>query len=595
MRNYGSYVIMPTHQGTIISIKSIAPQAAIRLKALFKSVKTGDRPPIRITMTNQAAEDFDWFLKRYPMSPLTDASKGLLDRAVESSQARWDSIEQAISGQTTIDIPMLDSKLRPYQSAAVASLMISKRMLCGDDVGLGKTFVALGLLANAEARPALVVVQSHLIKQWQEMITKHLGLVSREIKTKNPNVEKLKPADVYVTSYTRISGWVDPMCSGAIKSVVFDEAQELRLDTSDKYAAAKSISKACEYVLGLSATPVYNYGIEVFNVLKVISPDIMPSRDEFLREWCLGDFKGRVQDPKALGAWLRDQQVLLRRTRAEVGLELEETNRIVHTIPYDQSEEDKVIDLAKKLAMKTISGSFVESGQAAREFDMMLRMATGMAKAKSVAAYVKILLDNGEPVLLAGWHRDVYDVWLKELAEYKPVLYTGSESAVGKHKSKEDFIKGRSKLMIISLRSGVGLDGLQGVCSTVVFGELDWSPQVHDQVIGRLRRDGQKTQVTAMFLVCDGGSDPPMVDLLGLKRSQNQGVMDPNAEVVATVSDDGRIKQMARKFLEMKESNAKGNRGRHEGSDDEGPGRQQTLALPCGSAGIPAREDSEVL
>ena len=75
---------------------------------------------------------------------------------------------------------------------------------------------------------------------------------------------------------------------------------------------------------------------------------------------------------------------------------------------------------------------------------------------------------------------------------------------------------GKSKVMFISLRSGAGLNGLQHVCSDVVVGELDWSPQVHKQLIGRVRRWGQLLRVTAHFLHVNGGSDPVIMEVLGL-------------------------------------------------------------------------------
>jgi len=102
------------------------------------------------------------------------------------------------------------------------------------------------------------------------------------------------------------------------------------------------------------------------------------------------------------------------------------------------------------------------------------------------------------------------------------------------------------------LRSGVGLDGLQGVCSSVVFGELDWSPAIHEQVIGRLRRDGQDDQVQAYFCIAQQGSDNSMVSVLGLKSAQSQGITDPFAAPTVTESDNSRIKQMARNFLTEK-------------------------------------------
>lgn len=83
----------------------------------------------------------------------------------------------------------------------------------------------------------------------------------------------------------------------------------------------------------------------------------------------------------------------------------------------------------RALALRVTSGSFTDRGMAAREFDMRMRQATGVAKAPHVANFVKMLLEAKLPVLLFGWHREVYDLWLNKLAAYNPLLFTGSESA----------------------------------------------------------------------------------------------------------------------------------------------------------------------
>jgi len=84
----------------------------------------------------------------------------------------------------------------------------------------------------------------------------------------------------------------------------------------------------------------------------------------------------------------------------------------------------------------------------------------------------------------------------------------------------------------------------------VVFGELDWSPGVHHQLTGRLDRDGQPNQVTAIYLVTDSGTDPLMVDMLGLKSSQAEGIMNPHEDdVMMMQSDDTRIKKLAENIL----------------------------------------------
>jgi hypothetical protein len=90
------------------------------------------------------------------------------------------------------------------------------------------------------------------------------------------------------------------------------------------------------------------------------------------------------------------------------------------TCPMTKRSSRPTKPLRAKLALKVLSGSFTERGQAARELDMWARRVTGVAKARHVAAYVKILLEAKTPIILGGWHRDVYDIWLKELAPYNP-------------------------------------------------------------------------------------------------------------------------------------------------------------------------------
>lgn len=194
-----------------------------------------------------------------------------------------------------------------------------------------------------------------------------------------------------------------------------------------------------------------------------------------------------------------------------------------------------------------------EKMQASGEFDRLIRQATGVAKAPHVAQFVRMLVETGEQVVLFGWHRAVYDIWMEQLAEFNPVMYTGSESPKQKAYAKEEFVSGRSKVIILSLRSGAGLDGLQDAASIAVFGELDWSPGVHDQGIGRVdrdRSDGLLNYVVAYFVTCSQGADPAMMEVLGVKKEQIEGVINPDNQMIQPRDMEGRqLADVARKFL----------------------------------------------
>lgn len=538
-------------------IEAAQPHICIRLKQIFPKIPSHGIPPFEFANTPENCRELEWFMHRYPLVISKPDMKRMLTGKKEYISHLSDTEAILLPNYIPRDVILNPGyAARNYQLKAKDLILKVKRLLLGDDTGLGKTLSAIITMLEPNTLPATVTVQTHLPKQWKDEIEKYTNLKVHLIKGTRPY--DLPEADVYIFKYSCLSGWVDVFTQRIFKTSIFDECQELRRRESAKYRGAKVLSDHVDHCVGLSATPVYNYGDEIFNILDLIKSGCLGDRDDFLREWAsyIGKDRWMINDPNALGTYLRQEHLMLRRTRKEVNRELPPVNTIIHTVDYDHNEADKAEEFARMLAIKVTTASFVERGSAARELDAFVRHTTGVAKAHSVAAYVRILLENNEPVLLAGWHRKVYEIWLEELAEFNPVMYTGSESPAQKEKSKQAFISGETNLMIISDRSGVGLDGLQKRCSLVVIGELDWSPQVHHQLISRIDRDGQEQQVTAIYLVTDYGSDPVITELLGLKASQSHGILNPLESPTQKHTDESRIKKLAESFLNKKKSPA---------------------------------------
>lgn len=551
-RTYGKLALAPGAKHWVMS--AIEPHVAIRLKQLFPRIAKSQTDNFEFPNDEAHCADLDWFTSRYPLDMPTGHPRKLKTGrlAYEGTQAELERVltpdfqPQAYAGLQP------GAVIRPYQAQAIEVLRRRKGLLLGDDLGLGKTYAAAGFFLLQESLPAAVVVQTHLQAQWAQKLGEFTTLRIHMIKGTRPY--SLPDADVYIFRYSQILGWVDFFTTKFFKTVVYDEVQELRTgQESGKGSAAYRLSSHATYRLGLSATPIYNYGTEIWNIMQCIDDGVLGSFGDFTREWCVDR---SVKDPQALGTYLREQHVFLRRTKREVGQQVPPINRIIEIVETDEKALQDIAKLAHQLALKTVSGSFMERGQAARELDLLARQATGVGKAMGVAAYVRILLESGVPLMLMGWHREVYSIWLKQLADFNPVMYTGSESPSQKAEAQRKFMSGETNLFIMSLRSGAGVDGLQGRCSTVVFGELDWSPKVHEQVIGRLDREGQSEQVTAIYLNSEDGSDPPMVDLLGIKASQSTGIIDPSRVFEPMVADKSRIRALAMQFLDKREIRA---------------------------------------
>lgn len=546
-RTYGT--IEYDKKRDIISITAAEPHVCIRLKHVFQQLQQYGTVPFEFQNTPEICNDLLWFMERYPLNMSQDVHKILVKRKKVYINDINERERILMPEYIAVPCELKEGfEARQYQLQARDLFWSVKRLVLADHMGLGKTISAIISMLKPGLMPAAVVVQTHLTFQWRSEIMKFTNLRVHIVQTRR--AYSLPEADVYIFKYTSLSGWVDTFGAKFFKYVVFDECQELRCTGSDKYSASALLSKNADYCLALSGTPIYNYGEEIFNICNLVKPMCLGTSYDFYREWCYGR---SVKEPKALGTYLREQHIVLRRTRADVGRELPPINTLVYEIEYDDNEVKKVEDLARKLAIATTTGSFMERGEAARELDMRVRQATGISKAKSVALWVRMFMQNEEPIMLAAWHREVYEIWLEELAEFNPVMYTGSETPKQKEEAKQKFISGQTKLFIISLRSGVGIDGLQQVCKTIIFGELDWSPKVHDQLTTRLDRDGQQEEVTAIYLTTDWGSDPVIIDLLGVKSSQAHGIVDPMLSAGVQHSDESRIKRLAAQFLDKKE------------------------------------------
>lgn len=528
-------------------ISDLAPHVAIAFKRLFPRVPVTSTQ-ILVSDTDEVRADLHWFMARYP---LDHDEWDELDAAVDRLAWRAAERERILLPTWEPDSSMAFKEGKAaylYQTQAAKIAVANGGLLLGDDVGLGKTIAAIAALLMGAPMPAAVVVQPHLAGQWKKRIEEFSSLRVHIIKGRT--VYDLPAADIYIFRYSNMSGWVDVIDQGLFRSVVYDEIQELRhgRDT-DKGRVAAVASGRAEFRMGLTATPVYNYGDEMHSVMEYVKPDLLGDRNEFFREWC---GSGRiVANPDGLGSYLRDTGYFLRRTEDDptVDASMPPPNVLDWEIGYDLSLVENEQEIARKLAQKVLTSSFTEAGRAARELDLKMRQLTGIAKARAVAAYVQLLLKESPRVLLAGWHREVYDIWREALAAFNPVLYTGSESAAGKARSVEAFTTGDARVLMMSLRSGAGLDGLQHYCQDAVIGELDWSPQVHYQLIGRLRRPGQQQQVNAHYLHTDWGSDPVLVETLGIKADQSRGINDPGVAPKPRVSDESRIKMLAQHVL----------------------------------------------
>lgn len=507
------------------------------------------RGEARFTANRRIIGDVNWLMMRYPLEIAPrdrELWKNALAQAREHVLLRMNA--EKLPRRSTPPEGTFEGELREFQKEGLSFLLANPRTLLADEMGLGKTVQALACLAAAKEFPALIVVPPHLLRNWQTEITRFLRLEGKPARV--CVLTGLKPyqppeADVYIIHYLLLRGWKQALPQMGFKAVVFDEIQELRHGGTEKYSAASLLAAECERVIGLSGTPIYNKGSEIWNVVNILDYHCLGDWESFTRAWCDGYGNHLVCNPALLGEHLRREGLILRRTKEEVLAELPPKRRLVQEIDSD----DKVYRELMRPVMDQL-GSLLALHPDARERALLEeqvgrgeRQATGVAKAPFVAAFVRALEDSGEKVLLFAHHHAVMDIYRRELAAYRPVFITGRESTTQKEEAVARFMEGKTNLCVISLRAASGLNLQRASC--VVFGELDWSPAVHSQAEDRAHRMGQKDSILCYYLVAPQGSDRDMQDALGLKVSQFVALMgDQTPELSAFRMRKRRLKRI---------------------------------------------------
>ena len=506
------------------------PSVTEMCKRLFPGSAGSKRGEARFPAHRRTAGELCWLMMRFPLT-VKMADLPLWDKAVAEARAYAVRQEQAARLPSRMTPPegSFTGELMAFQQEGLAFLLQHDRCLLADEMGLGKTVQALSWLASTGLFPALVIPPAHLTRNWQEETARFLrigGAPPRVHVVRGLKPYDLPEADVYVMHYLLLRGWKEALPTLPFRAVIFDEIQELRHTGTEKYSAASLLSESCEHVIGLSGTPIYNKGGEIWNVINILDYHFLGDWESFSREWCYGYGNAVVVKPDLLGAYLKREGLMLRRTKQEVLKELPPKRRLVQELDWNDKVYARLMEpiLPELLRWKS-DGTLTASTRAMLEeqISQRARQATGVAKAPYVCQFVRALLEGGEKVLLFAHHHEVMDIYKKELHAFAPGFITGRETSAMKDRAVERFMTGKTDLVCISLRAASGLNLQRATC--VVFGELDWSPAVHSQAEDRAHRIGQEDSLLCYYLVSPQGSDAAMQEALGLKVSQFVGLM----------------------------------------------------------------------
>ncbi|KFM19721.1 adenosinetriphosphatase protein [Marine Group I thaumarchaeote SCGC AAA799-P11] len=440
-------------------------------------------------------------------------------------------------------------KLLNFQKEGLDFLIKSSgNALLADEMGLGKTVQTLSYVATEKQTfPVLVVAPLVTLNNWEREIAKFLKKKSRNgrlLESESPSVtlirtgkkKELPKSDIYVINYELLFKRYDDLAKVGIKTVVCDEVHNLRSKTTQKYKSIKKLAAlpSVSYRIGLSGTPIYNRGSEIWPIIDILKPGLLGSFKEFCEYFCYVNEKGKAIVLENKRASLRNElqkHVMLRRKKSDVLKELKDKVRYKEVIAADTDYYLEELDkIWKRLEeeQKDAESEFSKSASYHRAIQSERQIA-GLAKLPHVINFVKNIMEIEESVVVFCHHKVIHKLLHESLQEFSPVSIIGGQSDSVRQDQIDKFQKGESKLMIAGIRAGnVGINLTRA--KYVIFAELDWSPAIHRQAEDRLHRIGQKNTVFAYYLIGNGTLDDHVANVLVDKSYEIDEIMDDNVE-----------------------------------------------------------------
>lgn len=238
--------------------------------------------------------------------------RALPEEAIENisvAQSPWDSLQQgALSGRTHFVCTLTYERLKnppariahsfatartqfyPHQFKPLLKFLDNpgKAILIADDVGLGKTIEAAYILRELDAHQAiervLIIVPARLRSKWekelQNRFDEHFKVVKGiDLADQANRLAKGREPESFrwITSFesTRseeIRAALDEMPL-PIDVLIVDEAHRLRNPDTLQHKVGTILSRAANAVVFLTATPVQNKLEDLWNLLKLLSPE----------------------------------------------------------------------------------------------------------------------------------------------------------------------------------------------------------------------------------------------------------------------------------------------------------------------------------
>ena len=453
-------------------------------------------------------------LKLFPDALLDDKTKELIN-------VQRDLRGMSDKAASAFDIAGLrGGELMPFQRAGVEYIeRAGGRALIADDMGLGKTIQALAYLQlHPEMRPAVIVVPASVKINWRREAQKWLSTPDTiEILSGRKAYDlSLSGATIAIINYDILSAWLERLEAWRPQVVILDEAHYCKNTDAARSKASMKLAERAPHVLCMTGTPITNRPAELWPLLHMIDSRAWPKFWSFGQRYCDAQNNGFGWDFSGASNLAELHEAIkpycIRRTKAQVLSELPEKRRAQVAVEFDEAvrdEYDKLLAQAERMARATEAEQLV--------FIEKAKQVTARAKLPAVLDWISDFLETGEKLVVFCTHTETVEALMGKFG-VQAVEITGRVKGEARQRAVDEF-QGNDKIRLLVGNIRAAGEGITLTASSnVAFVEYPQTPGALEQAIDRVHRIGQRSAVTAWFLMADGTIDEDVIELLERKR-----------------------------------------------------------------------------
>jgi superfamily II DNA or RNA helicase len=450
------------------------------------------------------------------------------------------------------------------------------RVLLADEVGLGKTIEACMILKEytlrGMAERVLILTPPSLVGQWDEEVRTKFGMAFATshdaLFRDDPAAFWAQPRIIASLASARTPRHFDWVTGQPRDLVIVDEAHHLKDRRSRNWQVVDALQK--RFLLLLSATPVQNNLVELYNLLTLLKPGLFKTESDFKASYVTPRQPRSPSNRERLQTLMRD--VMIRNTRALVDVKLPPRQALTVRVDPDDAERDSYAALSESIREACRAPT---AGHHRMALNHLLQ-AAGSSPAAAEAALGRMA--KGE--CPGGWTalRDRYaaldgasaktrallEILRRNPAEKKMVFarYNATLDQLAAvltaegiaHARFDGHLSGPQKdAAIVTFRDAVPVllcseAGGEGrnvqFCNTLVNFDLHWNPQAIEQRIGRIHRIGQTREVFVFNLSVRHTLEDRLLAILDEKINMFELVVGEIQAILGEMDEDHDLAEL---------------------------------------------------